>query len=57
MSGPFVRVGQLGNASLTSAANNQSNLLFGGAGHWVAPALFAQHRVTTPFVIWNLQVL
>jgi hypothetical protein len=56
MSGPSVRAEQSGNASLTSAANNQSNLLFDGVGRLVAPALSDQHS-PHPLVIWNLQVL
>jgi hypothetical protein len=32
MNGPSVRAGYRGNASLTSAANNQSNLLSVGQG-------------------------
>ena len=53
MSVPSVRTGQRGNASLTSATNNQTNLLNVGAGRRVAPA----QQSITPLVIWNLQVL
>ncbi len=56
MSGPSVYAGPCGNASLTSAANNQSNLLDVDAERLVAPAPSGQHRII-PLVIWNLQVL
>ena len=53
MNGPSVCAGYHSNVSLTSTANNHSNLL-SGAGRSVAPA---RQCITNPLVIWNLQVL
>ena len=57
MSGPSVRAGQGGNASLTSPANHRFNQLHGRAGRLGVAALPSQHQLNTPLVIWNLQVL
>jgi|GEM_PF-2149563 len=55
MSGPSVRTRPLGNASLTLAANNQSNQPSGGAGRLGADAPSIRYRINS-LVIWNLQV-
>ncbi len=55
MSGPSVRTGSFGNASLTLAANNQSKPPFGGAGRLCADAPSIRFCINT-LVIWNLQV-
>jgi len=57
MSGPSIRVGQGGNAPLTSPANYRLNPLQDRPERLIASALPAQHQFNTPLVIWNLQVL